>query len=91
MDSLLTPDDGAQLGPGDLPVAGDQGEQEGTVLVLDHQGLDDVRGPDAQHARRPRRGCWRAAGVDDFDVQAAGRGVGQEPLASRPVGCVAGP
>ena len=73
-----------QLGPGDLPVAGDQGEQETAVLVLDHERLHDIRGPDPQDTGRLLEAAGGEA-FDDLHVQPPRRGVGEEPFAA--AGC----
>src|SRR6476646_12266740 len=49
---LVDAQQGPQLGPGNLPVAGDQCEQETAVLVLDPEGLHEIRGPDPEDTGR---------------------------------------
>ena len=70
-----------QLGPGDLAVARNEGKQEAAVLVFHHERLHDVGRRDPEDLRS----LLKAVGgepLHDFDVQAAGRGVGQEALPS---------
>ena len=54
---LVHPDHRPQLRPRDRPIAGDQREQVGVVAALDHEGLHDPRGRDAEQCRQPRSGC----------------------------------
>jgi len=78
---LVDTDERPKLRPRDLPVAGNQGEEERAVAALDDERFHDVCRRDAEQ----RRGLLervRPHPFDEFDLQPAGRRVGRDPLPS---------
>src|SRR4051794_9263841 len=80
---LVDADHGAELRPRDLPIAGDQREQERAVLALHDERLHDVGGCDAEEARRLLERVRRRP-LHEPDGDSARRGLLGNPLPAPP-------